>query len=332
MKNKLAWLFLTLNVYLLNGQTIDILTDLNPASFTLNFNDYNRETAIYCAQLSEVVYWDSLKIDGLHKDVCEKYPSLTHKYDFIDYSHKNNHTQALLWGNSNFLVISFRGTEPTKLQDWYSDAKFWNFQSSPTNQTDYVDMPPGHGGFRTSLNNLVKHKALFEKIQKILSKLTPDANQKSFPIFFTGHSLGAGIAQFFIEPLSLQGFNFAGAYHFAPPLAVTCAYHDHMKSNYGHKIYDIVNYKDYVPRAGRNSTAHFGKFYRICKDGFMYSEQEYFIKFRFWERFKLVRMHALSSYLDAVKNPENTHIEILNRSSDSNQCLVPKKDIKPCDK
>ena len=193
-------------------------------------------------------------------------------------------------------------------------------------------MPPGHGGFRTSLNNLVKHKNLYGRIEEIITKLNPEANHKSFPIFLTGHSLGAGISQFFIEPLSLKGFNFGGAYHFAPPLAVTCEYYDHMKSNYGNKVYDIVNYKDYVPRAGRNNTAHFGKFYRICTDGLIYKEQEYFIKFRFWERLKLIKMHALSSYLAAVKNQKNTHLEIENRSLDTNQCLVPKNDIKPCDK
>ena len=274
MKNKLTSLFGGLNDHPLNEQTNDLLKDLDPSLFNLNFNNYNRESAIYCAQLSEISYWETPKIEDLYQEICEKYPTLNHSYDFIDYTNNNNHTQALLWGTNKFLVLSFRGTEPTKLKDWFSDAKFWNYQSIPTNQTDFVDMPPGHGGFRTSLNNLVKHKNLYGRIEEIITKINPEANIKSFPIFLTGHSLGAGISQFFIEPLSLKGFNFGGAYHFAPPLAVTCGYYDHMKSNYGNKVYDIVNYKDYVPRAGRNNTAHFGKFYRICTDGLIYKEQE----------------------------------------------------------
>lgn len=329
LKNLFLLLFL-LNFCTVIGQDKDLLEDISPDLFDSDFRTYDRKTAIYCAQLSEVAYWDSLKIDRLYKEVDKRYPKMNHHYDFIEYTDKKNDTQVLLWGNNKFLIISFRGTEPTRLKDWFSDSKFWNYENLPSAQISLANMPAGHGGFRTSLIRLIQDKDLFKRIGNIISKLNPEVNINSFPIYLTGHSLGAGISQLFIEPLDFKGFNFSGAYHFAPPLAVTCELKEYMESKYKEKVFDIVNYKDYVPRAGRNNTAHFGKFHRICKDGLIYKEEEFFIKFRFWEHFKQVKWHSLSSHLTAVKKNENNHANIENRSANANACITPRKRIKPC--
>ena len=313
-----------------------IKDDLNLVNFNTDFSDYNQKTSVYCAQISKIVYWDSLGIANLHKQVSEKYPNANYRYKFIDHKDKKSDTQALLWGNSDFLVIAFRGTEGRKLKDWITNIKFCNYKSNQDADEEIRNIPAGHGGFRRSLMNLITKQNLFEKIDAFIKNGNPNADVSKTPIYLTGHSLGAAISQLFIEPLELHTkskYNFSGAYHFAPPLAVSCEVNEQMKNTYGDKVYDIVNYKDYVPRAGRNGVAHFGKFYRICKDGLMYKEKESYIKFKLFEYRRGHESHFLSNHLIALKDQKNTIKGINDRSiiGEEYPCLKPKKEIRNCE-
>lgn len=329
MKTKLSFLLLLILNFIF-AQNEELLKDINIVNFNKDFSSYDQLTSIYCSQISEVAYWDSIQVEKLHKQVCEKYPNDNHNWELIDFKDKKSHTQALLWGNKNFLMVAFRGTEPSKIKDWISDAKFWNYESNPSSNEEFANMPAGHGGFRNSLISLITKKKLFEKIDKIILRCSSDIDKSNFPIYLTGHSLGAAISQLFVEPLNYRGYNFSGAYHFAPPLAVSCNVNDYMKTKYGDKIYDIVNYKDYVPRAGRNGVAHFGKFYRICNDGLIYSERESYIKFKFFEYFDEFKLHSLKNHLDAIRSINNTFDEINKRSVGHYPCLQPKNEILNC--
>mgnify|MGYP006077442877 FL=1 len=322
--------FLLLLSNLMISQNAEILEDLNLAKFDNDFSTYNQLTSIYCSQISEVAYWDSDEINELNKLMNEKYPDDNHHWELIDHYDKKDHTQALLWGNKNFLIIAFRGTEPSLFKDWITDAKFWNYENNPDSKEDLANMPAGHGGFRRSLMSLITKEDIFKKIDEIILKCSSESLKSNFPIYLTGHSLGAAISQLFIEPLNYKGYNFSGAYHFAPPLAVSCTLNDYMKEKYGDMVYDIVNYKDYVPRAGRNGVAHFGKFHRICKNGLIYSETEAYIKFRFFEYFSEIKLHSLNSHTLALKNTDNTVQKIKERSIEDYSCLEPKTVVNPC--
>ena len=106
---------------------------------------------------------------------------------------------------------------------------------------------------------------------------------------------------------------------------------DYMKTKYGNKVYDIVNYKDYVPRAGRNGVAHFGKFYRICKNGLIYSEKESYIKFGFFEYLSEFKLHSLKNHLKAIRQKNNSFYGITNRSIGvTYPCIAPQTIIKNC--
>jgi len=162
---------------------------------------------------------------------------------------------------------------------------------------------------------------LIEKIKKKMIEVNPQADTRTFPVYLTGHSLGAALSQLFILPLQYHHLNFKGAYHFAPPLAVTCQINADMREKYSAIVYDIVNYKDYVPRAGCNGTAHFGKFYRICNDGLVYKEPEAYVKFRFSEYFTEFKLHALKSHIDLLRKEENTALLIKERSVGHFPCM-----------
>lgn len=164
-------------------------------------------------------------------------------------------------------------------------------------------------------------KGLFNEIEKIRVQCLNGQNKSTFPVYLTGHSLGAAISQVCLEPITFKGYNFAGAYHFAPPLAVACSVNGKMKEKFGNKVYDIVNYKDYVPRAGRNDVAHFGKYYRICNNGLVYKETEAYVKFNIGEYRTEVALHSLANHILLLRDSRNSLVEINKRSVGHFPCM-----------
>lgn len=303
--------------------------ELNPANLNPDFSTYDTKTALYLGQLSDLVYEDSVTIDSYFKEIKKLYPTFNHYYKFLDV--KKSHTQALLWGTRDFVVVAFRGTEPSAIKDWVSDAKFWVYENVPDASVDMAGLPPGHGGFRKSAMRLIIDVKIFSEIRKLIKVCSPTANTSTFPIYLTGHSLGAAIAQLFIDPLTTQKFKYSGSYHFAPPLTVSCSERDRLRSQFGNIVYDIVNYKDYVPRAGRYGVAHFGKFYRICNDGLIYKERESYVKFNLREYFTEFNLHSLKNHLTAIRDVRNSAVEILTRSTGDFPCMeLTEPALEPC--
>jgi len=305
-----------------------LLSDINSSNFNQDFSEYSQGTALFCAQISEVAYWNQRNIDILKQQVNQIYPESQISYTLIEDSYGIHHNQVLLWANKDFMVVAFRGTEPSVLKDWLTDAKYWNYENAEGYNEELSYLPAGHGGFRRSMIRLLKEKNLIEEIKKKIKEVNPQADVKTFPIYLTGHSLGAALAQLFIVPLQYHQLNFKGAYHFAPPLAVTCKVNAEMREKYGSMVYDIVNYKDYVPRAARNGTAHFGKFYRICNDSLVYKEQEAYVKFRFSEYFNEFNLHALKSHIDLLRKKKNTAVLINQRSVGHFPCMELKGKVR----
>ena len=301
------------------AQPDQLLTELNPDQFNREFSDYDPNTALFCGQVSEMVYWNAKKIEATYQKIITQYPSTPIRYTFIDY--KKSHTQALLWCTKDFMVIAFRGTEPSRLRDLITDFKFWNYENHPSQQEALANMPPGHGGFRRSLMNLITEEDLFRQIDELIRNINPAADLSKFPIYLTGHSLGAAISQLFIECLQYRKYNFAGAYHFAPPLAVACSMNPYMRETYGKKVYDIINYKDYIARAGRIDVAHFGKFVRICDDKKLYYETESYVKFTKREYMWVLKYHKLANHLSAIRDPANSTANIVTRSVGETPCM-----------
>ncbi len=308
---------LTATVLLLSwmcfAQHSKIMEELNPAFFKQDFSVYDQNTALYTGQLSELAYWDQADIDKMVRKLNTQYQGSFITAEIVD--DKNSGAQALLWSTEHYLIIAFRGTEPSRIKDMVSDVKLWNYANHPSQIEKLANMPTGHGGFRRSLMNLISNEDLFAKINSIIYKSNSKADLTKIPVYTTGHSLGAAISQLFMECLRYKSYNFSGAYHFAPPLAVDCSENKYMKDTFGAKVYDIINYKDFVPRAGRNGVAHFGQFYRICDDGLLYREPGAYVKFSGLEYFKAFKYHSLSNHLAALRKPKNSRKPIEERSS-----------------
>lgn len=298
-------------------QSVDY-KDLNPTLFNLDFKRYDKATATFCAEVSDLVYANEQHINLVMDTLNKLYPEARIKSLCIKGA---DNTQVLLLGTKDFVLISFRGTVFTKLKDLVSDVKFWVYENTHEENETLANMPPGHGGFRKRVMNLIQDEKIFEKLKDFIKSCNDSIDPAKFPIYLTGHSLGSGIAQMFVEPLVYRNFNFRGLYNFAPPLAVSFTAIEEMRTKYQSVTYDIVNFKDYVPRAGRLGVAHFGKFYRICEDGEIYREDEYYFKFRFLEWTKEYKYHSIANHVKALKNSVNTLNEINKRSTTACSCM-----------
>jgi hypothetical protein len=328
MRSKLSiilFLILVLNISTLSAQSEcmnTIIEDLNPELFNKDFTGYDQNTAIYCAQLSEVAYWDTGEVSELIADLNRRYPDFNHKYRFLE--DKESGTQLIFFATRQYLIIAFRGTEFEKeFKDIVLDGKFFRYYQD----SGYSDLPAGHGGFRRGIMNLMDRNKIFAELREFQS-LCNINHESDFPVYTTGHSLGAALATLIIEPLHTEQFNFSGCYNFAPPLAIELTETPELFAKYNSTVYDIVNYLDYVTRAGNSGRIHLGrigKFYRICENGIINNEDEKrdgrYVSHRWRTKFRLYKFHKLSGYLDGVKNTKNSNEDIIKRKEDGTTCF-----------
>jgi hypothetical protein len=290
------------------------------------FDYYDQATALYFARLSELVYERKDSIDTFRKEYNAHHPAESVEMKFVE-ERKGTNTQVLLWGTKDFIALAFRGTEPLLIADWLMNGAFWNYENTDQAEDGIKCLPPGHAGFREAVMKLIQRQHLMDSIAALMKICNPARQPSQYPVYLTGHSLGAALSQMFITSLDCPQnmgagnyhFQFGGAYHFAPPLASSCSVRQSMVDNYGDRVYDIVNYKDYVPRAGRNNTFHFGQFYRICDDDSIYRETERWVAFSPF-RLELTtefRLHRIGAHMDAIRRPFNTYNSIAARSTAS---------------
>lgn len=308
--------------YSQTSEVKQIVIDLNPQNFNADFGEYDQATSMYCAELSDIVYLNEVEIMTIVSALQIAYPNAGYQFEFIEEKSKKTDTQVLLFGSNKFMIVAFRGTEINKKRDIFIDLKHWTYVNTPNGEKQYKGLHPGHAGFRRSVMNLIDYKDIFSRIDSFVSNC--GGNKSSFPIYLTGHSLGSAIAQMFVTPLVNSGFQFSGMYNFAPPLAVRRDSSILLNCRYGDITYDIVNYKDFIPRASFKSRVrleHFGKFYRICKNGNIFKEEEKYVKFNLGEYRDEFKLHAIQSYIEAIRMEANNVLDINNRSLDGKDCL-----------
>lgn len=320
------FIFLFFNTYYgcAFAQDTSIINSLKPDYFSSNFNTYSQKTAIYLGNLSELVYKPEDSIGLYCGWINEAYPDAGYKCHFIE--DPATHTQMMLWGNRERVILAFRGTEPSHWRDILTDIKIWVYKNKESTDSIYFRLPPGHGGFRKACMKLIREQRLVTQLDSFIRVCNPTANLTEFPIYTTGHSLGAALSQLLIRPLVVSGHRFSGAYHFAPPLAVGKDTALILQNDLGESIYDIVNYKDAVTRltkSNQNKLAHFGKFYRICIDSTLNRESpEIYYSFTFKERTAKFEfyLHKLLHHLQLLSLTANNDVLVRSREG---VCIKP---------
>lgn len=132
-----------------------------------------------------------------------------------------NGSQAVLIKTDDFVVLSFRGTEPTELKDIKADAH--------ATLTKCVTEGKVHSGFHTAFNLIEMD------INQALKKFT------NLPLFITGHSLGGALATIAAKRITHAGGN-AACYTFGAPRVSD----DHWLMTMKTPIYRVVNSSDGV--------------------------------------------------------------------------------------
>ncbi len=161
-------------------------------------------------------------------------------------------TQAFVMANNNMIVVSFRGTEPTKIEDWLTDLNF-----------NYVDGPLEgrvHDGFFTALNNV------WQKLERTISRFRAN---KPKSLWITGHSLGAAVATLAVAKLRDQDRPVDGLYTFGQPRTGDRTFARNFNMEFKPYAFRFVNNNDIVtrvpPRAMKFS--HVGTFRYFTESG-----------------------------------------------------------------
>ncbi|MDR9498347.1 MAG: lipase family protein [Hydrogenovibrio sp.] len=132
-----------------------------------------------------------------------------------------NGSQAILIKTNEFVVLSFRGTEPTELKDIKADAN--------AILTKCVTEGRVHSGFHEAYNSIeLDIKQALKGFEKL-------------PLFITGHSLGGALATIAAKRITHAGGN-AACYTFGAPRVSD----DHWLMTMKTPIYRVVNSSDGV--------------------------------------------------------------------------------------
>jgi hypothetical protein len=132
-------------------------------------------------------------------------------------------TQAILLAYGDNLILAFRGTEPTSVQDIRSDAKGFK---TPCETGGYI-----HQGFKEA------YELVASQIQARLDQ--DDCKDKL--LFITGHSLGGSLATIATKSLNHQG-KIAACYTFGCPRVGDIEWIGTIKD----PVYRVVNAADAV--------------------------------------------------------------------------------------
>ncbi|TJZ49545.1 lipase family protein [Streptomyces piniterrae] len=192
---------------------------------------YSLGHALSMARASELAYKDEKTVEATAREwgfdrVRHHITRFTPPFPLED-------TQAYTLAGKNMIITAFRGTQPTELRDWLSDAT-----TPPC---------PGPGG-----KGLV-HYGFGEALQSIWPKVLDaikefrDNNQT---LWFTGHSLGGALAMLAGARLHFEepGLTADGIYTFGQPRTCDRLLAREFDSAFANRMYRFVNNNDIVPQ------------------------------------------------------------------------------------
>ncbi|WP_407549209.1 lipase family protein [Streptomyces sp. Pv4-95] len=150
-------------------------------------------------------------------------------------------TQAYTIGGDNMIITAFRGTEPTQMRDWLSDAA-----------TPPWPGPSGKGfvhyGFGEAL------ESIWPQVRAAVEELRD--NQQT--LWFTGHSLGGALAMLAAARLHFEEPRLTadGVYTFGQPRTCDRALAKEFNTAFTDRMYRFVNNNDIVAQLPPEPTFH----------------------------------------------------------------------------
>ncbi len=237
---------------------------MSPFTFHPQTTEYNPENAYWMGKAAELAYLDEAAVQ--EKTVGEwGFKSCT----FLD----KGGTQGFVAGRGDMILVAFRGTEPTKLEDIVADADIDKAAGS-------VGMV--HRGFKRALDKV------WEQTLAAIMQLR-DTDQ---PIWFTGHSLGAALATLAVGRTMDADLPVQGIYTFGQPRVGGNDFATWYDKSVRPRAFRCVNNNDMVTRVPLRNMGyrHVGTFVYFDSQGSIHKD------IRKWELFQ-DRIKGLIEYL-----------------------------------
>lgn len=294
----------------------------DPEGLSPQMDVYDQNNAIIMGKLSYLAYYSKKDIEFAETKFQSAFPKSNVSIKFYDKKNSSG-TQYIIFTTNTYSILSFRGTEFSPFKnDLYVDMKFRAYKNpDDKNEQDnsWYNMPSGHAGFRKALKKTMD-KGLFNDLESAMIEGGHE-NWKAVPLYTCGHSLGAGLATLIIEPLKTADSNYSGTYTFSPPMSISQvdqSEYDQFNQVNGAIIHNIINYRDYVPRAGKTASGqleHVGHYYRICLSKILVKTKPLAIKFYGIRKLFVKKYHSFENIIEYIQNSNNSSKDILERAS-----------------
>ncbi|MBI3800854.1 MAG: lipase family protein [Deltaproteobacteria bacterium] len=213
---------------------------------------------------------------------------------------ENNDTQAFLCGDTVKLILAFRGTEPTDLRDWVTDARI------------YKTHGPGgdvHSGFARALGYV------WHDVEGAVHQWR-DHNQT---LWLTGHSLGAALATLAAASLRLRDAAqiVNGVYTFGQPRVGSQRFAQNFNSALKGQAFRFVNNNDVVTRVPLSSQdySHVGTLRYFDNEGKLHSDDDLSWWGTFWDRIDGALEELLDKKIAAIADHAMDRYEDLTRKN-----------------
>lgn len=263
-----------------------------------DISKFNPNTTKYSA-VNALVLADAARLAYQEKPIAESVVNKDLNLPIFDFfGEQSRSTQALVMGNHDFIIVAFRGTEPNKLQDWITDAKFLLPRQGPSGKV--------HRGFWDGL------QAVWPAIKQAVDTFQDNGQS----LWFTGHSLGAAIAALAVADFRLAADRpVNGLYTFGQPRIGDVDFASAFDADFKSRAFRFVNNNDIVTRVPPRSTgySHIGRFLYFDVNGNLQDDISW------WNRF-LDRVKGLEADF-GKKGPDNVkdhgmdgYAELLSRN------------------
>ena len=236
--------------------------------------------AYWLAEASLLAYATPAEIEATVKGVW-RFDRVTHFND------EPTSTQGFLAVGAGVAILAFRGTEPSQLPDWESDARAF-LRASP-------DFPGEiHDGFARAL------ASVYAPVQSALDAL-PGSGAL---LYVTGHSLGAALATLCAHRLTAaRGYPIQGVCNYGSPRVGNPDFAKNYQTALGPRTFRLVNNEDLVTRVPPRAVGyeHVGEMVYIDDTGRLQRD------IGFWYRFLNLVANAAADFKQAAKTTVRDH-------------------------
>ena len=226
--------------------------------FDTSSTRYNGQNALSLARIAKLAYKDNATMEQV----------VTAKLGFNHFQiFSTEGTEAYLLADDEKMIVVFRGSD--QIQDWLNDLDI-----------DLIGGPMGgkvHEGF-TRMFHFV-----WRDLQVAIRELKAEAaaQNRSLPLWVTGHSLGAALATLATAYLREKDQPVQGLYSFGSPRVGDRTFASRFNADFGDKTFRIVNKNDVITRLPPRalSYSHVGQLYFFDGLGKLHTDSTVWYRF-----------------------------------------------------